>query len=145
MNVKTLLGSKSAEVITIQPEKSLLEASQLLTQHNIGAVVVVNAKGKPIGILSERDIVRQMSAHGASVTKLSVADAMTEDIIIGLLDDDLSAVSNVMTNNRIRHLPIMDNQNLIGIVSIGDVVKAQLNQVENEAHSLRQYITGGYN
>ena len=145
MKVKEILGKKPATVITITADQSLLEASQLLAEHNIGAVVVVNDEGIPVGILSERDIVRELATAEAGVVNHKVSDAMTEDIIIGFLDDDLPYVSSTMTNKRIRHLPIMDDQKLVGIISIGDVVKTQLNHYANEAHTLRQYITGGYN
>jgi CBS domain-containing protein len=141
MKVKEVLQKKSATVITITPDQSLLEASQLLEKYKIGAVVVVNNEGAPIGILSERDIVRELALLKAEVLNRSVHEAMTEDIIIGFPDDDLSYVSSTMTDKHIRHLPIMEDQQLVGIVSIGDVVKAQLDNVQYEAHMLRQYIT----
>lgn len=144
MKVKEILAKKSAQVITITSEQSLYNASQLLAEHNIGAVVVVDSNNIPIGILSERDIVRKLFTLKAEVINHSVQDAMTEDIIIGFPEDDLSNVSSVMTEKRIRHLPIMDEHKLIGIVSIGDVVKAQLKSYKMEVHTLHQYITGGY-
>jgi len=144
MKVKEILAKKSAQVITITPEQSLYEASQLLAEHNIGAVVVVDSHNTPIGILSERDIVRKLSTLKAEVVNQRVQDAMTKDIIIGFPEDDLANVSNVMTEKRIRHLPIMDEHQLIGIISIGDVVKSQLKSYKMEVHTLQQYITGGY-
>jgi CBS domain-containing protein len=144
MKVKEILGKKPATIVTMTADQSLLEASQLLAEHNIGAVVVVNSDGTPVGILSERDIVRELAALKGDVVDCNVHDAMTEDIIIGFPDDDLSYVSSTMTNKRIRHLPIMDEQHLVGIISIGDVVKAQLDHFASEAHWLRQYITGEY-
>lgn len=143
MKVKEILGNKAASIITITAEQSLLKASQLLAEHNIGAVVVVDKNDKPIGILSERDIVRQLAAHDSEALHLKVADIMTKDVIIGFPEDELSYVSSTMTDKRIRHLPIMDEQKLIGMVSIGDIVKIQLDHFANEAHMLRQYITGG--
>lgn len=145
MKVKQILGNKSGNVITVTPEQTLHEASLILTEHNIGAVVVVGTDHTPVGILSERDIIRMMASQGAAVMSHIVSDAMTEDVIVGYLDDDLASVSSTMTNRRIRHLPIMQGDDLVGMVSIGDIVKAQLTHVENEAHNLRQYITGGYN
>lgn len=145
MKVKEILGKKSAEIITIQSNKTLLEASQLLTEHNIGALVVVDRTNVPAGILSERDIVRKIASKSSEALKMLVQDAMTADIIIGFPDDELSYVSSTMTNKRIRHLPIMNDQTLVGMISIGDIVKFQLDHAENEAHTLRQYITGGYN
>jgi CBS domain-containing protein len=143
VKVKEILAKKSATVITTTADQSLLEASQLLAAHNIGALVIVNSTGTPIGILSERDIVRQLAAAGPDAVSHRIGDVMTEDIIIGFPEDDLAYVSSTMTERRIRHLPIMDDQKLVGIVSIGDVVKAQLDTVEYEARLLRQYITGG--
>jgi CBS domain-containing protein len=143
MKVREILGKNPVTVITISPNQSLLEASQLLAKHNIGAVVVVDKDDTPIGILSERDIVRQLAAFDAETLNHKVHDIMTEDVIIALPDDDLSYVSSTMTDKRIRHLPIMNKQKLVGIISIGDVVKMQLDHFANEAHMLRQYITGG--
>ena len=144
MKVKEVLGKKPSEIITITAEKSLQEASALLTEYNIGAIVVVDDDSLPIGILSERDIVRKIAKHQAKALSLTVNDAMTSDIITGFLDEDLNEVSSTMTNNRIRHLPILDGKQLVGMISIGDVVKTQLDHAEFEAKSLRQYITGGY-
>lgn len=144
MKVKDVLKKKSADMIVIQPEQSLHDASQLLAEHNIGALVVVDDAGETVGILSERDIVRCLASLKAGVVEQAVKEAMTEDIIIGFLEDELSYVSNVMIDKRIRHLPIMEEHNLIGMISIGDVVKAQLEHYAGEAHMLRQYITGEY-
>jgi CBS domain-containing protein len=144
MKVKEILRNKPAKVITITGDQSLLDAGKLLTEYNIGAVIVVDDNGEPVGILSERDIVRKLADLKEDALNLQVQDAMTRDIIIGVPDDDLSHVSGIMTNRRIRHLPIIDGKKLVGMVSIGDVVKAQLDHVEVEAHVLRQYITGSY-
>ena len=143
VKVQEVLGKKSATVITVTPDQSLLEASQLLAQHKIGVVVVVDSEGAPVGILSERDIVRELAEVQSEVVNRSIRDAMTEDIVIGFPEDDLAYVSSTMTDRRIRHLPIMEGEKLVGIISIGDVVKAQLDNVQYEAHMLRQYITNG--
>lgn len=144
MKVKEILKKKSADVITVTPNQPLKEASKLLADYNIGALVVVDDSGYPAGIISERDIVRAVARHGEKVFSLRVSDVMTADLIIALMDDDLSYLTTTMTNKRIRHLPVMDDEKLAGIVSIGDVVKAQLDYFEGEAHTLRQYISGGY-
>ena len=144
MKVKSLLAKKPPGVITVTGEETLHDASQLLAEHNIGAVVVVDDAGKPVGILSERDIVRQVGAHGAGAVTLSVKDVMTRDIIIALPDDELAYLVNTMTEKRIRHLPVMQDQTLVGIVTIGDVVKAQRDHYAGEARTLQQYIDGGY-
>lgn len=141
MKVNDVLSKKSADVITIGPDQTLHEASQLLAKHKIGALVVLDDDGSPVGILSERDIVRELARLQAEAINRSVHDAMTEDIVIAVPDDDLAYVSSTMTDRRIRHLPIMKDDTLVGIVSIGDVVKAQLDDVKYEARMLRQYIT----
>jgi CBS domain-containing protein len=144
VKVKSLLTRKAAGVITVTPDQSFCDASKLLVERNIGAVVVVDKAGKLVGILSERDIVRQVAAMGEDAIKLKVGDFMTRDLIIALPDDDLSYVMDTMTEKRIRHLPVMDGKALVGIVSIGDVVKAQRDHFEGEARTLQQYIDGGY-
>jgi CBS domain-containing protein len=144
MKVKALLANKPTGVVTIAPDQSLQDAAQLLAQHNIGALVAVNPAGKPVGILSERDIVRHIARQGTGALALTVNDAMTKDIIIALPSDDLGYLSSTMTEKRIRHLPVMQDAQLIGMVSIGDVVKAQLDHVEGEARALERYITGGH-
>ena len=144
MKVQAILKAKSPDVITATPDQSLHEASQTLAQHNIGVLVVVNQSDFPVGIVSERDIVRELAESRESCLVKTIADIMTEEVIIALPDDDLNHVSNVMTNNRIRHLPIVKGNQLVGIISIGDVVKAQLKHFEGEAMTLMNYITGGH-
>lgn len=143
MKVKDVLTTKPAGVISIAPEPSLLAASQLLTRHNIGVLVVVDSDTQPIGILSERDVVRVIAEHGAQALEHPVSSAMTRKIFTATPDDNLATLSNTMTTKRIRHVPIVKDQELIGIVSIGDIVKAQLNYFEGEARALEQYIIGG--
>ncbi len=144
MKVRDILKKKSSDVITARPDHTLDSASKLLAEYNIGALVVVDDAEHPVGIISERDIVRAVARHGEKIFSLKVSDVMTKDLIIALMDDDLTYVTNTMTNKRIRHLPVMDGEQLAGIVSIGDAVKAQLDYFEGEAHTLRQYISGGY-
>lgn len=144
MQVRDILTKKSSDVITVKPGHTLEAASKLLAEYNIGALVVVNDAEHPVGIISERDVVRAVARHGEKVFSFKVSDVMTKDLIIALMTDDLSYVTNTMTNKRIRHLPVMDGDKLVGIVSIGDAVKAQLEYFEGEAHTLRQYISGGY-
>lgn len=144
MKVKDVLTAKPAGVISIAPESSLLEASKLLTEHNIGVLVVVDAETHPIGILSERDIIRAAAQHGTQAFEHTVSSTMTAKIITATQNDNLASLSNTMTTKRIRHVPIVDDQTLVGIVSIGDIVKAQLSYFEGEARALEQYIIGGH-
>lgn len=142
MKVKDVLAKKSPGVITISPEQSLLAASELLTRHNIGVVVAVDAGALPVGILSERDIVRAIAGAGAAALERPVSSAMTRDIIIATPDDNLATVSSTMTGRRFRHIPIVADDTLVGIVSIGDILKAQMSHFEGEARALERYITG---
>ena len=144
MKVQDILQKKSSQVFTLQSHQTLLEASQMLTTHNIGSLLVVNEKNHLIGIISERDIVRQLAQHGEEVGTVTVGEVMTTDVLIAVPDDDVTYLSNTMTNNRIRHIPVLQDGELVGIVSIGDVVKAQLDLYEGEARYLQNYITGGY-
>ena len=142
MKVRDILRRKRDEIISITAQVSLLEASRVLSEHNVGVLLVMDAQGKPIGIISERDIVRQFAQQGAHCAETPVKEAMTEELIVGVPDDDLNYVMNVMTQKRIRHLPILDEDRLAGLISIGDVVKAQVDQAETEIRYLTSYITG---
>ena len=144
MKVQDILQKKPSQVFTIHPRHTLYEASQILADNNVGALVVEDDQHSLVGILSERDIVRQLAQHNAAVGTLTVGEVMTTEVVIALPDDDVAYLSNTMTNNRIRHLPVMQEGKLVGIVSIGDVVKAQLDFFEGESRFLQQYITGGY-
>jgi CBS domain-containing protein len=145
MQVKDILTKKSPTVITTTPDQSLQEAGRLLAEHNIGALVVVNKAQTPVGIISERDIVRAFAAVGSQILTQTVGDVMTTDLIVAVPEDELDRVSTIMTHKRVRHLPVINTNNeLIGIISIGDVVKAQLDYFEGEALNLRHYITGSY-
>jgi CBS domain-containing protein len=144
MKVQDILRKKPSGVFTIRPQQSLYEACQILASKNIGALVVVDGHHAPIGIVSERDIVRQLAKGAETPEALKVGEVMTKEVLIALPDDDVAYVSSTMTNQRIRHLPVLQEGQLIGIVSIGDVVKAQLDYFEGEARTLQQYINGGY-
>jgi CBS domain-containing protein len=143
MKVQEILNKKSSDVLTIHPDQSLHEASQILANKNIGALVVVDDHQMPVGMISERDIVHQL-AKKKSIASVTVGEVMTTEVVIAIPDDDVAYLSNTMTNQRIRHLPVMDDGKLAGIVSIGDVVKAQLEYYEGEVRTLQAYITGGY-
>lgn len=139
MKVSTILSTRRQEIITITPEQTLQEAAVLLSRHNIGALVVVDEAKSPVGILSERDIVRRLSQIG-DVAVASVQDTMTSNIITGLPDDDLMSVANTMTERRFRHLPIVVDRQLVGIISIGDVMKAQRDLYRGERNTLETQI-----
>lgn len=141
MNVARLLATKGMTVITVRPDQSIREAIDLLTRHNIGALVVVEGIDKPVGIISERDIVRQ-SARNEELFADPVSSIMTRHVITGMPQDDLKSVANTMTEKRIRHLPLVDQGKLVGIISIGDVVRAQRDQYQGEIETLHTQILG---
>ena len=142
MNIASLLATKGSRVITIRPAQTVREALGLLATHNIGALVVVDEQLRPVGILSERDIVRA-AARSEEVFSRPIASIMTKEVVIGAPHDDLVAVGNTMTERRIRHLPIVDRGQLVGIVSLGDVVKAQRDQYQGEVDTLSIQLTEG--
>jgi CBS domain-containing protein len=142
MKISTILATKGMNVITVRPDQSIKEAVGLLVRHNIGALVAVDDAGKPVGILSERDIIR-MAARRDDVFGLSVREVMTKDLISASPQDDLKSVMQTMTDKRFRHLPIMDQGQLAGIVSIGDVVKTLLGQYEGVIDTLQTQMTQG--
>ncbi|MGH2452946.1 MAG: CBS domain-containing protein [bacterium] len=139
MNISHVLARKGAGVITIRPQQSIREALAALAQHNIGALVVVEAEARPVGILSERDIVRA-AVRDERVFDRAVRDLMTTDVIVATPEDDLKAVAHTMTEKRIRHLPVVTGDRLVGIVSIGDIVKAQRDAYEGEVATLEMRI-----
>ena len=142
MKVKDILHRKGAEVVTVRPHNTVHEAVKTLCDHGIGAAVVTRDDGEVCGIISERDILRESAERCEVLRETSVSDIMTEDLIIGVPTDRLDYVMGIMTKNRIRHLPILDEGQLVGIISIGDVVNAHLNETEFENRLLKDYIHG---
>jgi len=138
MNIANILARKGSMAVTVRPEQSIREALALLDRHNIGALIAVEGD-RPVGILSERDIVRE-AAHNEKFFMRIVADLMTRDVITGQPHDDLPSVAHTMTERRIRHLPVLEGGELVGIISIGDVVKRKIEETEQEAAALKEYI-----
>jgi CBS domain-containing protein len=136
MNVESILERKGTEVATIVPEASIKRASDWLRARNVGALVVTN-NDVILGIISERDIVRALSHYGEPVASMQVKDIMTHGLITASLEDDLTHLMRLMTRHRIRHMPVLHDGKLVGIVSIGDVVKHRLDDLELEASVLR--------
>lgn len=141
MRIRDILKSKGRDVITVGPDQPVLAAVRVLSEHRIGAVVVRRGD-ELLGILSERDVLNLAAGDPARLSTASVAELMTRDLITGSQDDELNHVMNVMTENRVRHLPIIDDGQLAGIVSIGDVVNAARRSVETENQHLKRYIHG---
>ena len=141
MNLATILARKGAQTVTVRSEQTIREGLALLARHNIGALIVVEGADRPVGILSERDIVRE-AARREDVFARKVAELMTRDVITGQPQDDLQSVAHTMTEKRVRHLPVVDQGRLVGVVSIGDVVKAQRDQYRGEAETLQAQLLG---
>ena len=139
MKLESVLATKGPRVVTIAGEAPVRAAVALLVEHNIGALVVVDAAGAPQGILSERDIIRE-SARNDRIYDQRAAEVMTRAVVYGSLGDDVEAVLHAMTTHHFRHLPILDDGALVGIVSIGDVVKAQLNDYVGSIETLQTQL-----
>lgn len=142
MTVSRILGLKGHDVVTIQPHRQISEAVALLAERRIGAVVVTGADGQVLGILSERDIVRALSA-GPQVLSDPVSRYMTAKVITCTRDRLVVDAMEDMTDGRFRHLPVVEDGRLLGIISIGDVVKHRLAEIQSETQALRAYITAG--
>ena len=143
MLVHQILNSKPQEgVITIGPDASVTEAVDLLSSKRIGAVVVANADGSLAGILSERDIVRELGRRGTGCLNDSVGDMMTRDLVSCTPQDTADQVMVRMTEGRFRHMPVMEGETMIGLISIGDVVKARLSELSMERDALQGMVMG---
>ncbi len=143
MNVAAILKQKGRAVATIPPTLTLIEAAGRLTQRRIGALVVVNGHGEIAGIISERDIVRALAEDGPQCLTRPVAEAMTDQVVTCQEGDTLDELMSMMTARRFRHMPVVAEGDLVGIVSIGDVVKHHVAEIEMEATAMRTYISNG--
>ena len=143
MNVQSIIGAKGTDVATIAQTAKLVDVVQVLGERRIGALVV-SGDGRTIeGIISERDIVRAASQSGAAALEASVGSVMSTEVVTCSPGDGVDRLMSLMTERRIRHLPVVDDhQHLIGIISIGDVVKARLTTLEHENRALADYISG---
>ena len=142
MNVKAILAAKKlgGDIITIEPTADLATAAKLLSKHRIGSVVILGAGERLVGILSERDIVRALSEQGADALALPVGQVMTRDVATCGEDDTVASIMERMTAGRFRHMPVVANGRLVGLISIGDVVKQRVEEVEGESEAMRDYI-----
>ena len=144
MSVRDVLSAKKGQqVFSVADTADLRQAIAMLNTHNIGVVLVTNAKGGLAGILSERDIIRKALAQETGFRDECVTKTMTKKVFTIGEDDSIDAVMEIMTNSRIRHVPVMDGDDIKGLISIGDVVKRKIADAENEAAVLRDYIATG--
>lgn len=143
MTVAAILKGKSGSVVSVRPGDSIENVCQLLADKGIGAVLVLHPDGSIAGILSERDIVRGLAMIGTDLMQQSADTIMTKNVMVCSSRDTLHDIMHLMTKRRIRHLPVVDDGRLTGMISIGDVVKRRIADTEMEAEALRQYIATG--
>ncbi len=140
MKISDVVRSKGEGVVTIRPDDSVARLVEVLNEHGVGALVVSEDGQDVAGIVSERDVVRQLHHQGAAVLDALVSDIMTSEVLTGSLDDDLELLARTMTDRRIRHLPVVVEGRLHSIVSIGDVVKSRIDSLQGERDQLVGYI-----
>jgi CBS domain-containing protein len=140
MTVKAILSRKGSDVVTADPNATLAEAVRILAARRIGAVVVTGADRRIVGILSERDVVRVLGDKGPSALDMPIAEVMTRKVTTCSMRDTVAELMERMTEGKFRHVPVIDEGRLAGIVSIGDVVKWRVHEIEDESDALRDYI-----
>jgi CBS domain-containing protein len=140
MNVNSILQIKGADVVTIEPTATLSAATAKLAEKRIGALVVTGAEGRVVGILSERDVVRAIASGGERAMQTALTEVMTRKVVTCRANDTITSIMEQMTSGKFRHLPVVEEGRLAGIISIGDVVKHRLWELEQEQNALRDYI-----
>jgi CBS domain-containing protein len=140
MKISEILRSKGTTVITITQDQTLKQVIRLLDAHNIGALVVVDERGAILGIITERDIIRYAAKEDPDFT-LHVSQIMTRQVVVGIPQDDINSVALTMTEKHFRHLPVVEKGGLVGILSLGDIVKAQRDRYEGEVHTLQIQVS----
>jgi CBS domain-containing protein len=143
MIVASLLNTKGRDVFSITPDASVTDAARYLRDKSIGAALVLDQSGAAAGVFSERDLVNAIADQGNTALSLKVGDLMSRDVVSCTPTDPIPAVMATMTERRVRHLPVMDAGKVVGVVSIGDVVKSRIAEAETEAEALKAYIASG--
>jgi len=143
MYVDTILKKKGDTVVAVAPTDAISKAAQILHENRIGAALVQRDSGEIVGIISERDIVRGLSRHQDDCLSMRVDELMTSPVITCTSNDSIHQIMQLMTEQRIRHLPVVDDDTLRGVISIGDVVKQRISEIEHESEALKQYISAG--
>jgi len=144
MLVKDLLQSKSKKLVTATASTRLKDAMESLISNKISCLPVIDDNNRLIGIISDKDIFRRAYEKPGSFQEENVGDAMTTNLIVGIVDDELAYIAGIMTENRIRHVPIVERDHIIGLLSVGDIVKTQMENIKVENRYLWQYIEGTY-
>ena len=143
MNVATILSDKGSEIVSASPSDTLLDVAKTLRKHRIGCVVLTDSSGEIAGIVSERDLVRAIADAGGDVLTEPVSRCMTKKVITCSKSETIDAIMSAMTDGRFRHMPVVENGALIGVISIGDVVRLRIAEAELEAAAMRDYIATG--
>jgi CBS domain-containing protein len=143
MYVSTILKTKGSDVAWVRPDENLVAACCLLKERDVGALVVSADGMRPLGVMSERDVARALAAHSDRLADKTVGDLMSDRVITCGPDETIDSVMATMTRYRVRHLPVMQDGALAGIISIGDVVKFRLDEMAHEAEALKEYIANG--
>lgn len=144
MLVRDIIKTKGKKVVTLGKSNTLQEAAKAMTTNKIGAVVVTDEKNSPVGIFTERDLMRTSAKRSDHLRDILLEEEMTQDVFVCLPDENLESVLSMMSENRLRHMPVFKDGEMIGIVSSGDIVRALLQQHKFEIHHLRDYISGKY-
>ncbi len=142
MTVAAILKHKGYQVSTIDPDAPVTEVVQMLAERRIGAVLVMDGSEQLLGIISERDVVRCLAANGLQTLEMSAGQLMTRTVQVAHPDTTVAEAMHIMTAGRFRHLPVIDHDTLVGLISIGDVVKARIMQQDSAVESLTAYVTG---
>ena len=143
MTIASIIHGKPHRLISVAPDDTLQQATELLTRERIGALLVLKPNGDVAGIISERDIVRAVGVNGADVLSRPVAELMTKNVVCCAPEDTVDQAMAMMTERRFRHLPVRQNGRIVAMISIGDVVKQKVEEAEAESQSLREYIVRG--
>ncbi len=144
LTIRELLESKEPNLLAVTEETAVREAARRMVEHKVGSALVRDDEGRLIGILTERDVLRIIAGNDVKVLGNPVSEFMTRELYFAKPDEDLDYAANVMTKMRFRHLPVVDGKELLGILSIGDVVRGLKSHAEYENHLLRDYISGKY-
>jgi len=142
--VRDILAKKGPKIVTVAPDDGLAGAIKTMTENSVGSALVIDESGEIAGMVTERDILRYFSKIRCSVTESKVSAIMSTDLIVALVDDDVETMIATMVENRFRHLPVLDEGKLVGLVSMGDLVKSQLQKEKGENRHLKDYIAGKY-
>ncbi len=144
MKLKEVLQAKGGETLTVDPDSRVADAVRLMSEHRVGSVLVTNADNAPVGIFTERDVLNLLAKQGPDISDLVVRDVMTTNLVVAEPEMPLDDTLALITRKRCRHIPVLEQGRVLGIVSIGDLVNAKLQEAEFEVESLREYISIHY-